>query len=272
MPTHPAELLEQVNSSGFPFQLRVTDEIRQTKSPRRAEGHNWEILSTEHQWTNPGTKETGYIDIVLGMDFCRLILECKRVLDAVWIFTVGKVPDPDVQRVRSLNVFRLVGEKRLCAWKDQDWRPPSYESSISVLWREQKAAPTLLEKVVSHLIDSLECFADEEATLWTQSRVSKSGSYFPSEPMYVPVLVTNAQLQICCFDPNSVNLDRGEISTSDAEFKPVPYIRFRKAMISRYDVFDSAGLSLSAANLGRERTAFVVQASHLFEFLRQFPN
>ena len=54
------EILKQINKSGFPFQLRVEDEIRRTQKE-----HNWAVASREHPWTSADLSATGFIDIVL---------------------------------------------------------------------------------------------------------------------------------------------------------------------------------------------------------------
>ena len=38
-------LLQRLNSSGYPFQLRVKDEIENVRSQ-----HGWSILASEHHW------------------------------------------------------------------------------------------------------------------------------------------------------------------------------------------------------------------------------
>ena len=261
MPTEQADLIDQVNQSGFPFQLRIENEIRQSHDTG-VKPHRWEILSTEHKWENLDTGETGYIDLILTMGAGMLVLECKRIVDANWIFLIQPNDEPNISGVRILQTFENKDGGRYRAWKQGTWFPMSYESSMCVLWRAKKNDPSLLERVASKLIDSVECLADEEALL-RGDRIPKG--------TYVPMLVTNAELQICVFDPIKVNLDRGQLSTGDAKFQPVPFIRFRKALASRYDTFEQDGLDLQAANLRRERTVYVVQASHLSEFLRQCP-
>lgn len=121
------------------------------------------------------------------------------------------------------------------------------------------------------MIDSAECVADEESRLREQKLATPSGSYIPKDTWFVPTLVTNAELRVCLFDPKDVNLDRGELATSDAEFESVPFIRFRKSIGSRYDTSEPAGVDLQKSNLRRERSLFVVQALHLAQFLRLCP-
>src|SRR5262245_38478462 len=72
-----AEVLKQVNRSGFPFQLKVEQEVLSTK-----QDHHWSIASREHAWRNPDLGSSGFIDLVLKHDqnpTLRFVIECKRM-------------------------------------------------------------------------------------------------------------------------------------------------------------------------------------------------
>jgi hypothetical protein len=56
-------ILNQINMSGFPFQLRVEHEIHRTQQE-----HNWSVASCEHPWTSADATASGFIDIVLKHD------------------------------------------------------------------------------------------------------------------------------------------------------------------------------------------------------------
>src|SRR5690242_14203321 len=85
-PNDTARLLALVNSSGFPFQLRIAYEIR-----HMTPGAGWDIISEEHAWKDE-TGNEGFIDLVVGgntaYDRLRMIMECKRTRNADWVFLV----------------------------------------------------------------------------------------------------------------------------------------------------------------------------------------
>ncbi|MCY7351296.1 MAG: hypothetical protein LH606_11605 [Cytophagaceae bacterium] len=72
------DALKQVNKSGFPFQLRVEDEIKQSVLH-----HRWYVLSSEQPWENADAGRSGFIDLVLTNDSMHqrnMVIECKRML------------------------------------------------------------------------------------------------------------------------------------------------------------------------------------------------
>ena len=52
--------LGQINSSGFPFQIRVEQEIKKSFII-----HKWSSIGLEHRWINKDSGSEGFIDIVL---------------------------------------------------------------------------------------------------------------------------------------------------------------------------------------------------------------
>jgi hypothetical protein len=85
MAEEKAKLMRLVNSSGFPFQLRVADQIR-----RLDPICGCELLLQEHPWRAEDGRE-GFIDIVIrNSEADRMVPECKRTRDAEWIFLVPK--------------------------------------------------------------------------------------------------------------------------------------------------------------------------------------
>jgi hypothetical protein len=81
-----------------------------------------------------------------------------------------------------------------------------------------------------------------------------------------PVVVTNASLSICRFDPGNIRIEDGTLDVAHAQIETVPFIRFRKTLAT---VFPNRQLNdLRAANRARERTIFVVTAAHIAAFLK----
>lgn len=75
MPNNKLDTLKQINRSGFPFQLRVENEIRSSQN-----AHGWSVASHEHPWA--AYDESGFIDIVVEHDqfvTFRVVIECKRI-------------------------------------------------------------------------------------------------------------------------------------------------------------------------------------------------
>jgi len=55
------ETLKQLNRSGFPFQLRIEQDIQSTKTE-----HHWEVATREHLWPESNDdSSSGFIDLVL---------------------------------------------------------------------------------------------------------------------------------------------------------------------------------------------------------------
>ena len=101
------ETLKHIWKSGFPFQLRVEDEVRSTHST-----HNWSIATREHAWTNKETESSGFIDLVLKHDHFvtyRMVIECKRVKaddqrQLKWLFLVPEGEKQEKQLASCLEV------------------------------------------------------------------------------------------------------------------------------------------------------------------------
>ncbi|CAN2041736.1 hypothetical protein GMMP15_570013 [Candidatus Magnetomoraceae bacterium gMMP-15] len=87
--------------------------------------------------------------------------------------------------------------------------------------------------------------------------------------IYLNVIVTTAQLKLCTFSPESVSIDNGLIS--NAQFKTVPYLRFRKSLSTK-SVEDLNLSELTYYNLtqAKENTIFVVNSNSIMDFLNKF--
>lgn len=267
------EVLKQINRSGFPFQLRVMDHIRQTNAQ-----HGWEIQSYEHPWGNPESGNSGFIDIVLEhrqLRTARLVVECKRVKaddkrQLRWVFLIPeKTPVP----TSITSCFELEGRGRrsesgviswndLRIWDTVRFKPESYESGFCSLSGDDVGRTPLLEKLAVELLDSVEGLAEEEV------RVNRSAEGTHLRLFVFPVVVTNAELFMCSFDPSLIELGDGTLSIDDVEMKSVPFIRFRKSLNTSFPT--GTFNDLGAANRARERTVFIVNASRIGEFLNNW--
>jgi hypothetical protein len=113
-----------------------------------------------------------------------------------------------------------------------------------------------LERLSSLLLRSLEAIADEGLGYSSQS----SGA----SRVYVPVIVTNATLLVCRFDPAQTDLSAGRID--DADFEPVKCVRFRKNFSSTTSLAKPQE-DLKTSNRYNERTIFVINSGALADTL-----
>ncbi len=266
-------LLNLVNSSGFPFQLRIEHEV-QTKFNARE--HLWEILGGEHQWIDRESGEKGFIDIVLRQGIARMTIECKRVRDGTWIFLVPTQQANSTTRVRLIYSDNPLSKPSIMGWKDFDLKPDSMESAFCVVRGSGEKDVPMLERLSGIVLASLENLAIEEMVLMKKEQIE-------DDRIYIPVIVTNANLQVCVFDSSQVGLQDGQLN--GASFGSVPYIRFRKSMITKLASLEEPKPTIQSAvqkvqrphrilfdsNLEKERTVFVVQANNLLDFLNQCP-
>jgi len=246
-------LHKMVNSSGFLFQLAVESEVRRT-----AASHNWTVLSREHPWADPELGGEGFIDLVLSSNNTeRLVIECKRSLDASWIFLVPEGSKKDVRRVRCLWSDFEVKKKDLIGWHDFKILPESYESEFCVIRGQGEGDKSMLERLARNLLDSMECFMTEELSIIkNQNRDDRRINY--------PVIVTSSQLHVCHFDTSNISLEDGKLN--DAHYESVPFIRFRKSLTTSF-LSDSEPRDVKEANRERERTVLIVNASALTNIL-----
>lgn len=250
------KLLRLVNSSGFPFQLRVADQIR-----HRVDSFvQWELLAQEYPWRSANNDHEGFIDIVIrNSQNDRMVLECKRTRDAEWVFLLPKNGISDVgTQAKLLYVGAQAGlslEQLRIRWHNFQVQPESPISGFCIVRGTGEGQKPMLENLCGILLNSVECFANEESAIAIERKVDHNC-------LYIPVIVTNANLQVCRFKLGSVSLQDGEIP--DGDFESVPYIRFSKSLSTKPIV---AAMSISAASRARERTVLVVQSAHLDSFL-----
>jgi hypothetical protein len=242
------DLLKLVNASGFLFQLRVEDEVNKTSSK-----HHKTVLAREHRWVDPVTQNEGFIDLILTTGTNgRMVLECKRVIDANWIFPVpvwAKV----VTHANILWSYKIDENRQVAAWDKLELYPESLESSFCIVRGQGEKDKPMLERIASILLRSTECLAEEE-------------EQYPRSPglrgirFYFPIIVTTAKLMIFRYSPSNIDLSSGQIP--DGEFQEVPFLRFTKSMSTR---LSSSKLPTTLPESAREsqRTVFVMNADSL---------
>lgn len=249
------KLLRAVNGSGFLLQLAIEHEV--TKSQAQ---HHWTVASHEHRWVDPVTAAEGYIDLILEMqgEVVRMVLECKRITDARWVFLAPNLSARKLQRSRIPWTDQVDDKEKTLDWADFNLLPESEEAEFCVPVRQGDKDPMLLEKLSGTLLRSTEALADE---------LNFSVSKHRSPHVYVPVVLTTAQLYLGRFSLGSVDAATGTLPEGD--FYPIPFIRFRKSLSTTRPA-GGEHYHLRDARQLQDRSVFVVQASAFIDFLKAF--
>lgn len=253
---HNEKLKSLVNSSGFPLQIGLAHQIESTR-----QSHGWRVLLTEHPWQHSETSEDGFIDLVLEHQHETqvMVIECKRVRDTEWIFLIPK-ESPNPRAVANTWITYLQGDNtRKFDWTNLTPDPKSYQSEFCVVHGQDPKAKPMLERVAAQLVDSTEAFALEE------HQIQKSNRHFLR--IYANVIVTTAEIKVCKFKPDDIDIATGEIVATN--FETVPWVRFQKSLTTRPAKLQSAKHVAEVAK-ENERTVFVVHSEHFIEFLTQW--
>jgi hypothetical protein len=171
-----------VNASGFAFQLGIEHQIREA-----AERHQWKILSREHAWRD-GSR-AGFADLILEKGILRLVIECKRVREGVWIFLVPEGED-DIGTFRAHWADSSPDKPNMVGWHPMNLQPPSPEAEFCVVRGQGEGDKPMLERIASSLLDSISAIAIEELDLPDSRKFAK-------HLIHIPVIVTNADLVVC---------------------------------------------------------------------------
>ena len=252
------KLKDAVNRSGFPLQIRTAGLVDETSNQ-----HGWKVLYTEHAWQSPDSK--GFIDLVLrDRDSTGvLVVECKRVIDATWVFLIPSTNVPNRRYCKSWVARYCNNAVRYFDWHELAIDPASPQSAFCIVDGEDPKSKPMLERVAADVVASTEALAHEE-----QSILVRQADYLR---IYFSVIVTTATLKVCSFDPATISVFDGKID--DANFVAVPYVRFHKQLstaayrtdATAFEVTDFDGLSRA-----KENTVFVVNVNSLPQFLSEF--
>jgi hypothetical protein len=252
-----------VNSSGFLFQLRVVHEIERSRK-----AHGWEILVAEHPWRDKESSREGYIDLILGKGIVRIVIECKRVKEGAWVFLLPNATqagknDTHMRCMWTAAQGRKSGSEPLqdyrSGWHDYYPQPPSYISEFCVVRGTGEDDRPLLERTAGRLIEAVEALALEE--LFVTFNNTPGHKY-----IYVPVIVTNADLQVCRFGTDAVPLADGRLPEGAGEFESVPLVRFRKTLTVRPTKYTLIQ-TIRDSHRDKMRTVVVVNAERLTDLL-----
>lgn len=248
------ELNKLVNTSGFPFQLAVEHEVRLTHS-----SHGWIPVVREHPWKDTEKGDSGFIDLVLEKKHWQAVLECKRSQDAKWIFLLPKGEESNLSTFRVNWITAPEGHQIRVGIQEYALKPSMPESQFCVVRGSGEQGQTLLERLASTLMASIEALIAHEAAIRTASKNFVH--------MYVPIIVTNASLFTCVFDPGAISLKSGRIDVDQAEYAEAPFVSFRKTL--RHPSEESAPpRDMQGENRTGERTIIVVNTEHLSALLK----
>lgn len=253
------DLRSIVNSSGFLFQLRVAHEIERSR-----EAHGWEILAGEHPWRDQELGREGYIDLILGKGIVRMVIECKRVKEGAWVFLLPNATqagknDTHVRCMWMVAQSLKSGSEPLrdyrSGWHDYYPQPPSYISEFCVVRGTGEGDRPMLEHTAGQLVEAVEALALEE--LFVSFNNAPGHKY-----IYVPVIVTNADLQVCRFRAETVPLADGRLPEVAGEFESAPLVRFRKTLTVRPMKYTLVQ-TVRDSHRDKTRTVVVVNAERL---------
>ncbi len=144
-------------------------------------------------------------------------------------------------------------------WDNVKIYPESFQADFCVLPSDESRKSPILESLAAEVIESVEGLANEEVL------IARSSGQLHARIFVIPIIVTNATLVVCRFAPDKIRINDGTLDPSDTEIEEVPFIRFRKSIVT--DFPNERFYNLKEANRARERTVFVVNANHIDSFL-----
>lgn len=256
--------LEQlVNASGFPFQLRVAEEVRRT-----AAQHNWRVTSREHAWLEEPAGKEHFLDLILQRGSDYLAVECKRLRTDPWIFLVPE-PATEQQGVRAYWVGKTMTGHLLRSWWDFFGMPASLQAEFCVVSKKgeqdhHQLTPQLTQvETLGRLVTRA---AESVGNLLLGINALEPGG----RATIVPVVVTTAKLCTCSVQAGAgISLSTGTLA-KPANFAETPYIRFRKSFTQRTTTPYAKLRSIADVDKDRERTVLVVNSEHLVELLTKW--
>jgi len=261
-----AVLREIVNRSGYAFNLGVAAAIKNSCSRQK-----WQLEAPpEVPWCDD-EGEMGFVDLTIKRDRTIGVIECKKVNNSdQLVFLLTEDQSDNVTRCR-LDVYHPKPTMRSGTLPLEDrfdtvecnMVTGSPESMYCAATKSEpssggkpgtKSANLNLDKVASDLLGACEGLLGNWST------------YLPEHTACAPIIVTNARLYTCRFDPAAMDLVSAALP-ENAAFKPIEFVRFRKAFRRGAGNSTSNERDLTGAVAEGERTVFVVDSQHLLHFL-----
>jgi len=251
------DLTKLVNQSGFPLQLKIDALIG-----RHTDQIGWKVLYREHGWSHP-SGQSGFVDLVLEDRYGTsvLVVECKRVLEADWLFLATSATASPTRKTRLWAVNTEGHGRQYSGYFDASSLPESQESMYCVVAGQDSKSRPMLERLAAEVTAATEAMAIEEHPMVTKRKYGLR--------MYASVIVTTAQLHVSRFDPHEVSMKSGEISA--VTHAAVPWIRFRKQLSTEFAVEPkNIDWDFSELALAKEKQVFIVNLESLPTFLEQW--
>jgi hypothetical protein len=251
MTTTKEQIQSLLDSSGFPFQSAVTEHISRTTN-----SHNYYVYLSEHPWYDEISSESGFIDLVIQHGCVRIVIECKRVKNGVWLFTVPNKSEPTIETARlpwqgrnPSSIKHGVAEFLL--------EPCSYQSRECILRGQDDDNRTLLERLGGKLLHSIDAMMKEDAQI--------DGVGDPETFVYIPCIITTAELVVASVDPNEVSIEDGTVTKF--ECKTVDFIKFRKSLVNNLS-HGASPAHLADASQDKERSLLIMNSKNLDRTLK----
>ena len=150
------------------------------------------MVHTEHSWRAAEEGLSGFIDLVL-LDSSQgtvLVLECKRVLSADWIFLVPNVETKDTRRTK-FGMNRV--KNMFYSMRDLQATPTTYESEFCTVTGDQKDRGPCWSALRDFLFAATDAFAAED-----RQALVTGGQEFR---LYASVICNDSNLKVCQFSP-----------------------------------------------------------------------
>ncbi len=266
-----------VNRAGYAFVLGVAATIKNSGTRQK-----WTFDALEVPWSGEDG-EGGFIDLTITRGRAVGVVECKKVNhgDQLVFLLPGDSenesrcrldvynPNRDVQsgtlpqladRFGTVECNMVTGspESAFCAsskgGKPKDGQRSENPKGKNSGAKDEKFANLDLDRIASNLLASCVGLLGD----WSIQ--------LDHHTACVPIVVTNADLFTCRFDPVAIDLVSGDLP-ANAVFKPVSFVRFRKAFRQGAGVSTADAKRVAGAVAEGERTVFVVNAAHLVPFL-----
>jgi hypothetical protein len=256
--TNRPDLAGVVNASGFMLQLALEHAVEES-----ANIHKFEIEAREHPWKLGD--ELGFIDLVVGRNTVRVVCECKRSRGGNWVFPVERDASP-VDRARLLWT-RFAPQRLYGGWFDFDLTSSLPAAQFCMVRGTGESDTSLLERVASRLIRSVEALADEETSLRLISDTRDR------HRVYVPIVVTTSRLWLAAYEPDKIDLATGDVE--NVEFSETPAVLFRKALTRPSDpepgdADEMPYRAFRRVSREQERTVIVVRSDAFVELLKEW--
>lgn len=257
--TLDTDLLKIANDSGFPLQIAIERQVTGTTA-----NHGWSVRYIEHAWFNRQDGQSGFIDLVLQDQHKTtfLVVECKRVREATWLFLRSDGSDKKRRHSKSWISYCVNDAMKSFDWGDIAVEPASHEALFcATRGQSTNDKRTMLERIGGELISATEALALEEKDYRPQVEAPIR--------FYFNIVITTADLKVAKFSPMDISLTDGTLPS--AEFEDVPFVRLRKQMSLRENLLNMDDYKdRRDVSYSKENTLFIVRADAILEFLQQF--